>query len=264
MLKNTAQLLQRIDYFLILAQDSAEEQAKKLQEQRSIEEQRILEERRKLDKNRQRALNLARLKNTIEPNPIYTREQRLSGGTKRNVYDFNTISLEGLVTHITQKLLGQRKTLKDVIVRKLQKLGKDPALFKTLLNDIQDAANKQDRRALLESVRYLRQNGVEGIESELIPFLAQVRAAKFFFSFRNLVQTISKLMNEPTMPGDRDGLITKAIYDGENLIRYYKDLAIPSITEDRSTPTNWRTVVDMISLTVEKLKQATQSLNKMD
>lgn len=281
MSKTIDYLLQKIDHFVTLAQatlspeeinrkrlEMAEERKAKKRESNRLKREQILSDPELLEKykaesatkHRQIALERAKRKSTVEPDPIYTKQQRLSGRTKRNQYDFEVIKLDGLVLHLTQRLASQRSSLKQKISTQLEKARKDPNILKPYLDDIAVATNSGNRSDLLQAVKNLREREEEfqKAQPEIIAYLANVRAAKFFYKFRDDVKKISTFIESTPLSSHQTQLIDYAINEGIQLISYYKNLQIKRIDQENPLVTNYGAPIEIIERIILLLRQTRQ------
>lgn len=171
------------------------------------------------------AREIANKKQTIREDP----------NVRKNVYNWGAMQLDGFITHLSQGILAERKTLKDKILgTKNKKVTEaEKALFKPYMDAVADAANKKDKAGLVQAVRALRtqiKNAIR-LSPEFTRYLISVRSSKFFYTYRDRLKVLQKMGTEIKGGiGDNEvQYLRDTIAMGDKLISYYSELKIKPI-----------------------------------
>lgn len=216
---------------------------------------------------RQKAEQVAQQKGTTSV--IKTRDELLEGGTRAprkglghgviHDYKLDQVALEGLITHLTQRLATERVVVKQKVTDKMKKAQQDPAQLKPYMDDVAKAATKKDKTALITAVKRMKQKMIDfkNVQPELIQYVISLRSSKFFYGFRDKINTIYNWLKTPAEITDiQISFINDTIKDGEKLIEFYKGLKISPITPgwtERST--HYKPPTEIIFNIVNNLKQ---------
>lgn len=205
---------------------------------------------------RQRAEQVAALKGTIGP----VRERQVGeSGTfgKRNKYNWNVLPLDGLVSHLTQRLATERIVVKQKVTDKLKKAQKDPTSLKPFMDDVAKAATKKDKAGLLAASNRLRDKMEEfkNVQPELVQYVISLRTSKFFYNFRDRVKLIGSWVGNP-LSGEQVSFIDDTIREGKKLAEYYKNLKVKPITPGwAERTTHYKAPIEVIEKIVENLEE---------
>ena len=184
-----------------------------------------------------------------------TKEERKSGKVA-DKYNWDLITLDGLVEHLTGRLATERIVVKQKITDKLKKAEKDPAGLKPIMDDLAKAATKRDKVALLTNIQRLKEkmNEFKNVQPELVGYVISLRTSKFFYNFRDQVKTIGKWLGEP-LSTDQISFIDDTIRDGKKLAEYYKNLKIKPMTPGwQEKSTHYNPPIEIIEKIVKNLE----------
>ena len=173
---------------------------------------------------------------------------RIDPNVRKNIYNWGAMQLDGFITHLSQNILAERKTLKDRILgtKNRNVTEQEKAMFKPYMDAIAAAANAKDKTALVAATRALREQIKKAVRltPEFTKYLISVRSSKFFYEYRDRLKTLQKMGTE--LKGGIGETEVQYLRDtiamGEKLINYYRDLKIwikgKSVDTGYKTPTN--------------------------
>lgn len=169
------------------------------------------------------------------------RTKRIDPNLRSNIYDWANMTLDGFITHLSQALLAERKTIKDKIVGTKNKhvTEAEKTYFKPYLDNVANASNAGDKSALRAAVAKLREQVASAarLTPQFTQYVISVRSSKFFYEFRDRLKQL-KTMNveEKTKLNQSEiNFITDTINMGQKLINFYENLEIPSLGIDPVT-----------------------------
>lgn len=175
-----------------------------------------------------------------------------------NKYDWDSIDLDGLVTHLQQRLATERITVKALITDSLKK---DPAtkeLFKPFLDNVAKAANKKDKAGLLKAVKELKEKmqQTEKTLPSVVQYVISVRSSKFFYKFRDEIKSLNKsgLLDKPTLEPQEASVVKNIIDNGNKLRSYYRNLSIKTL-DNKIKNTYYGPITEVIDLIVNRLEE---------
>lgn len=212
--------------------------------------------RKATDLWRQRAEQVAALKGTVGP----VRERQVGEvGTfgKRNKYNWDILPLDGLVSHLTQRLATERIVVKQKITDKLKKAQKDSTALKPFMDDVAKAATKKDKSGLLAASKRLKDKMEEfkNVQPELVQYVISLRTSKFFYNFRDRVKLIGSWIGNP-LEGEQVSFIDDTIREGKKIADYYKNLKIKPITPGwAERTTHYKAPIEIIEKIVKNLEE---------
>lgn len=213
---------------------------------------------------REKAEQVAAQKGTKET--IKTREELLEGGARAprrglgagriHDYDFDLAGLEGLITHLTQRMATERIVVKQKITDKLKKAQQDATSLKPFMDDLAKAATKKDRTAFLASAQRLRtkMDEFKNVQPEMVQYVISLRTSKFFYSFRDKAKQIGEWLGQP-MSAEQVSFIDDTIREGRRLVDFYKSLKVKPITPGwAERTTHYKPPTEIIEKIVKNLE----------
>jgi hypothetical protein len=163
---------------------------------------------------------------------------------KQNVYNWGAMKLDGFVVHLSQKILAERKSLKDKIlgVKNKSTTEAEKAFFKPYMDAVAAAANDKDKSALTKAVRDLREQVKKAIRltPEFTRYIISVRSSKFFYAYRDRLKFLQKMQseNQSYISEEEVAYIQATIDMGEKLVSYYENLVIKTL-KGKEYPTGY-------------------------
>lgn len=154
-------------------------------------------------------------------------------GAHTDRYDFDNISLDGLITHLTQRLATERQTAKEKVAKAIEDAKLDPNVLKPYIDDLAKAATKKDKAAILEKTKLLRNKmkEIEKSEESVIIYSRSIRTGKFFYQFRDQVSQIQTWENAPLNP-EQMATLNEAINQGQKIIDFYTNKDLKTMNND--------------------------------